>query len=127
MKFKEIIDEYSFVKKQYIANILCEKTGFTIDALKLPEKIEDFDDCTMHHIISYYRNGEHNIQNGILYFKSKENNKSYSIINYEAHPELAYYELKNIFSYFKRLNNIYNSLPEELKLKIELEEGTNEV
>lgn len=118
MKLKDLFNKNTSVKKQYrFAN-----NGSIIDASLLPEKIDNFDNmvsfCSIDYQPAYYGNGKFIIA-GVLRFLFKENNLQYNIVNYDGHPEILFYELRNDHS--KRIITAYNNLSDEDKLRLELE------
>lgn len=120
MKFKDILNKNGTVKKCYREEFIDgDKNG--IDASLLPELIEDFDEVTDSYFTQYrsFLSEFGSIDVGIFRFTFKENGNRYYIVDYGNHPEIIYHELKS--EHFKRLITIYNSLPDEMKLKLELE------
>lgn len=117
MKLKDLFDNNMKIKKEYHSICLEDYAGFIIDADLLPEPIEDIDEnAKFTSFVDYFDDS-----NEILFKLNFCDAKIY-FINYTNHPEIAYYELKHRRREFRELMALYNILPEEMKLRLELEE-----
>lgn len=117
MKLKDLFDNDMKIKKEYHSICLEDYSGFIIDADLLPEPIEDIEENTKFtNFVDYF---DHSNE---ICFRLNFCNTRISFINYKNHPEIAYYELKYRRREFRELMALYNILPEEMKLRLELEE-----
>lgn len=108
MKLEDLIKKYA--------------TNNTIDLSKVAETIDDLDNYRLDISIIKRNKVEFNISNRRDGTELKiKDYKSDSVwfINFENHPEVVLEVLK--FEHFKELRELYDKLPEEYRLKLDIE------
>lgn len=113
MKFKDLLnsnDDFS-IKRKYRDKVYKN----TIDFSKCIDTIDDIGVYCLLFVDHKYWEISAEMDNGKRY--------GYFLDNFENHPEIIYEILKYIKKDFSEYLSLYHKLPEELKLKLELEEN----